>query len=255
MAWNIVRHAFVIVFGNLSNAIKASLVPTLLLAGAFVGFGSIMDIQIVEGNMDLEDLSQSGVTVLAGLGLLVFAMFVFAWVTVTWHRFILKEEYPDVVPSISGRPIWPYVARTLMITLQFMLLLIPLFILIMALANILFSNIVTAAIFGVALNVLYAFVWFRVAISLPSVAVGEHMGSMDAWEITSEHSRDILMMSVVIIVLNSVMSMGVATLFGGLPLVAFILRIIVQWTTMMVGISVLTTLYGHIVEGRSLSGS
>jgi hypothetical protein len=114
---------------------------------------------------------------------------------------------------------------------------------------------VTAAIFGVALNVLYAFVWFRVAISLPSVAVGEHMGSMDAWEITSEHSRDILMMSVVIIVLNSVMSMGVATLFGGLPLVAFILRIIVQWTTMMVGISVLTTLYGHIVEGRSLSGS
>lgn len=118
-----------------------------------------------------------------------------------------------------------------------------------------FSNIVTAAIFGVALNVLYAFVWFRVAISLPSVAVGEHMGSMDAWEITSEHSRDILMMSVVIIVLNSVMSMGVATLFGGLPLVAFILRIIVQWTTMMVGISVLTTLYGHIVEGRSLSGS
>ena len=132
---------------------------------------------------------------------------------------------------------------------------IPLFILIMALANILFSNIVTAAIFGVALNVLYAFVWFRVAISLPSVAVGEHMGSMDAWEITSEHSRDILMMSVVIIVLNSVMSMGVATLFGGLPLVAFILRIIVQWTTMMVGISVLTTLYGHIVEGRSLSGS
>jgi hypothetical protein len=81
------------------------------------------------------------------------------------------------------------------------------------------------------------------------------MGSMDAWEITSEHSRDILMMSVVIIVLNSVMSMGVATLFGGLPLVAFILRIIVQWTTMMVGISVLTTLYGHIVEGRSLSGS
>jgi hypothetical protein len=239
----------VIVFGNLRNAIKASLVPTLLLAGAFVGFGSIMDIQIVEGNMDLEDLSQSGVTVLAGLGLLVFAMFVFAWVAVTWHRFILKEEYPDVVPSISGRPIWPYVARTLMITLQFMLLLIPLFILIMALANILFSNNVTAAIFGVA------FVWFRVAISLPSFAVGEHMGSMDAWEITSEHSRDILMMSVVIIVLNSVMSMGVATLFGGLPLVAFILRIIVQWTTMMVGISVLTTLYGHIVEGRSLSGS
>ena len=138
---------------------------------------------------------------------------------------------------------------------QFSLIPIPLFILIMALANILFSNIVTAAIFGVALNVLYAFVWFRVAISLPSVAVGEHMGSMDAWEITSEHSRDILMMSVVIIVLNSVMSMGVATLFGGLPLVAFILRIIVQWTTMMVGISVLTTLYGHIVEGRSLSGS
>jgi hypothetical protein len=81
------------------------------------------------------------------------------------------------------------------------------------------------------------------------------MGSLDAWEITSEHSRDILMMSVVIIVLNSVMLMGVATLFGGLPLVAFILRIIVQWTTMMVGISVLTTLYGHIVEGRSLSGS
>ena len=48
---------------------------------------------------------------------------------------------------------------------------------------------------------------------------------------------------------------GISTALGALPLgltVALVINMALNWVTLMLGISVLTTLYGHLVERRPL---
>ena len=37
-----------------------------------------------------------------------------------------------------------------------------------------------------------------------------------------------------------------------LPIIGFALDIALQWTVLMLGVSILTTFYGHLIEGRDL---
>ncbi len=46
--------------------------------------------------------------------------------------------------------------------------------------------------------------------------------------------------------------MTVPPLLGGIPIVGQLVTLAVSWTTLMVGASILTTLYGHLVEKRDL---
>jgi len=251
MAWNIVRHAFVIVFGNFGNALRASVVPSLLLIGAFVGMGTMIDFPTAANGIDIENISQPGLAAVLILALGVFAMFVFAWVAVTWHRFILLEEYPSMVPAMSGRPIWPYVGRTLMIVLQMMIVMIPLMFLVLPL---LMNLPAVGSLLSIGLSILLTFLWLRVCVSLPSVAVGTHMGSVEAWGKTAKIWQTILGVCVIMGVLNFVAGLLPAVLASNLPFIAGVMSIAIQWVSMMIGISVLTTIYGHVVEGRPLSG-
>ena len=109
MAWNIIQHAFFIVFGNLKEALKASILPFIILVGIVMAFSALSGLPIVGEQLNVEavdNLGSIGLFVILGL---VSVMFVFGWVAVTWHRFILLEEYPTIIPSVSGRPIWSVV--------------------------------------------------------------------------------------------------------------------------------------------------
>ena len=52
-------------------------------------------------------------------------MFVTSWVAVAWHRFILLEEPAGLLPGISGRPIWSYLRKSIMLGLLIVLIAIP----------------------------------------------------------------------------------------------------------------------------------
>jgi hypothetical protein len=41
-------------------------------------------------------------------------------------------------------------------------------------------------------------------------------------------------------------------IYGINPVLGVLVDIFVQWLTLMVGVSILTTLYGHVIEGRPL---
>ena len=239
MAWNIVRHAFVIVFGNFGNALRASLMPLLIL------------IAVVGLLTTVLNLPMNGAIILILVGMAA-AMFVFAWVAVTWHRFILLEEYPSFVPAISDRPIWPYVKRTLMIILQMMVVMVP----VLSLMLPAISNFPSAAvILSIGLSILMSFIWLRICVSLPSVAVGEHMGSADAWAETKDIRQTILGVCVIMMFLNSAAGLLPVLLAPHLLIISTVLNIAIQWVSIMIGISVLTTIYGHVIEGRPLSGA
>lgn len=252
MAWNIVRHAFVIVFGNFGNALRASAVPSILLICVFGLVATVSGLPLTGADVPVENLEQPMLSALLIIAGFAFAMFAFSWVAVTWHRFILLEEYPAIVPATSGRPIWPYARRTLMIVLQMTAVMVPLF---LVFGGLLLMSPTMAMVVTIGLSILMTFLWLRVSVSLPSVAVGTHMGSVHAWGETNGIWQTILGVCVIMTVLNFVATLIPSVLFSNLPFVAGAMNIAIQWLSMMIGVSVLTTIYGHVIEGRPLSGA
>ena len=253
MAWNIVRHAFVIVFGNWREALRASVIPFVISIALIAVMLTVTGVPLQTNiGLNLEEIANPGAIFVVVLASLALMMFTFSWVAVTWHRFILLEEYPANVPVVADRPIGAYLRRTLMIVLQMMAFVVPLSFVIMPILIGLLENPVMLATVSIAFNVLLSYVWLRVSVSLPSVAVGQPMGSIDAWAKTSHISQTILGTALIMIVLNFVASMVFSLALGPIPIISTIASLAVQWISMMVGISVLTTIYGHVIEGRPL---
>ena len=106
------------IFNNFGQALRVSVGPYLLLVLATVLiFGSASSFEqlgdLASGNLPPEQLVTAGGSIVIGtLVLLILFVFVAAWVAVSWHRFILLEEYSGIIPAISGRPIWPYIGRS-----------------------------------------------------------------------------------------------------------------------------------------------
>lgn len=248
MAWNIVRHAFVIVFGNLQNALKASIVPFIILIAGGLLLSKVTGLSLNMAEMSTENFENVGGIFLFVIVAFIGTMFIFSWIAVTWHRFILLEEYPNTVPAYAGLPIAKYVGRTLMISLQ----MLPVMLIAMPLIGTMLMNPTSAMIFSAILSVPITFVWLRVSVSLPSVAVGQPIGSVEAWGETKPIWETIFGVSLILIGLNYGATFISSAFFSGIPVISGIISVVTQWVSMMIGISILTTLYGHVVEGRPL---
>jgi hypothetical protein len=258
VAWNIVRHAFVIVFGNLKEALRASLVPFLILIGVLFVLMTTLGLPVYQDALVTPPIGQESSIALAGFISIPLYMFIFAWVAVTWHRYILLEEYPATVPAVANRPIGAYIGRTLMMTLQLVLVMIPVMLLVIPFignAGTLMLNTGSGLIFSIVIGSILSFFWLRIGVSLPAVAVGKPMSSREAWTETKPVWQTILGASVIMVALNLAVTLAFSLLFTGIPLISYVLSVAMQWVTMMVGVSVLTTIYGHVVEGRPLTGT
>lgn len=257
MAWNIVRHAFVIVFGNFQTALRASLVPFAILMGVLLIFSTLFGLPLYQDALAGPSAEQSIQFVFLSFLSIPLYLFIFAWVAVTWHRYILLEDYPSTVPAVANRPIWAYVARTLMLMLQMVVVMIPVIIVVTLISGGDPTAMRADTIMGFLMNVLigavFTFFWFRVGVSLPAVAVEKPMDSREAWAATNPVWQTIFGAAVIMVMLNLIVSLAFSMLFTGIPLISYLLSIVIQWVTMMVGVSVLTTLYGHVIEGRPLA--
>jgi hypothetical protein len=250
MGWEIVRHSFAMLYRNLGNALRISVGPILIaLVAAFLilgVFGSGVD-ALTE---DIEqDKLPPGLALAVLLNLFLF-LFVSAWIAVAWHRFILLEDYPGLLPPLAGRPVWSYLGKTFLLGLVVALMTIPAgFVLglIMAILQEAGTGLLSTLILGLALYVSY--MWLRFGIVLPATAVSRPMGITEAWRATAPYATPILGSSVILILINTGISLVGAILPAPL---AGLLSLATSWITLMLGISILTTLYGVIVERRTL---
>ncbi|EAR53063.1 membrane protein, putative [Oceanicola granulosus HTCC2516] len=263
MSVQIVRHAVLMVLNNFQDAIKASVAPILIGVAVVVGLSMALgtDLRLLlaaastPGGADTFDetaLLNPGSALLILLVMLPLALFILGWVAVTWHRFILLEEYPDPVPAVSGRPIWPYVGKSVGLAVVLMLVFIPLSLVVGLVATplVMLNEFFGAALAGILLGVVFSYFWLRWALILPAAAIGRPMSMGESWRITKPLSSDIVGVSLLLALLNFALSL-VALPFGG-GVVGTVLALVVDWFTMMVGLSVLTTLFGHLVEKRAL---
>ena len=206
--WQIFMHSLRQVFNNLEGALRVSAV--LYVGQAVLG---LLLLQTVSpwgesANPDgMRTMMMAGDFPWASLIVVVLvAVICNLWIAVGWHRYVLTNEKPALLPALLGDRMWAYFLRGLMIGL----ILIPVFIVVGLVVGFLAAagGPPLAAIAAVALAVILAVLSFAVALvgTLAFQAIGLGL----VWDFV----------------------------FG--------------WVQLMVGVSILTTLYGHYIEKRPL---
>jgi hypothetical protein len=178
----------------------------------------------------------------------------FASIAVTWHRYVLRDEWPVGLARLRiDKTVWRYVGNLVLL----LLLVIIAMILPMLIGSLVGRLIpmVSLFVFGLAM-VLAITLSFRLGLKFPAIAIGNtSYRFMDAMTQTKPAAGDIVWYALLIVV--SVLLVGfvlfdvLLTQLGVPPLAMFGLKFAFQWVTTMLGITALTTLYGFFAEGRN----
>ncbi len=250
----ILKHALRQVFGNLQGALKVSAVLYLaqfvvglaLTGGAVLGMGSPQDMMAGGG---------PGAGFFLGLMVAVVVSVVIGlWIAVGWHRYILLGEEASYVPVFRGDRMGAYFLRGLGYGL------------ILAIIGMIWGTIIgfvlgsisggsmAFMVVGLALLVYLPLLvlGFRMTSDLPSTALNAGHPFMTGWAATAGATADLAVMAVIIVVAELVIGGIGQVLFGQIAVLSLIWSLIVGWVQIIVGVSVLTTLYGHYIEKREL---
>lgn len=255
MSWQIFVHSVRQVFGNMEGALRVSgvlfvlqIIVTLTLGRTLLMDQAALQKQMLEGSVNWPMYALTMVILLL-LGL---------WTAVGWHRYVLTNEQPALVPKLYLDRVMGYFGKSILIGL----LLVPIAMVFGAFVGFilapLFGNLIAAQpfLFGVIIGLLVyvpiGVIGMRLSAALPGVALAGGVSVFTGWRATVGQTTTILG-----VVLLSLIAFGILTaptflLFtpGSLP--AIVWQFATQWVQVMVGVSILTTLYGHYVEGRPL---
>ena len=265
----ILVHAVRQVAGNLREALRISLVLYLVSQAAIMG-ATYAALGEVSGTWSIADLAPDDPYVEAeaapGLeGVPVSAWLLFAaswvvwgvlsaWIAVRWHRFVLLEEHPaGAVPPWGGALVWAYVVRSMKIAL--VLGAVGIGVGLSLLATVMLLPPVLAAplglVGGLLATALLIVLPLRIGLGLPAAALGGAMSTDESWRATAPAWGSVLVLAVLSALLGYALDLPAA--LPGLPAAPEIaITLVVGWVRLMVSAAVLTTLYGHLVEGRAL---
>mgnify|MGYP001149875667 CR=1 FL=1 len=208
MGGKIVFHAFQIVFGNFQNALRVSVGPILIAAILLTALGSLMG-----EAMPMAMLEGGGMPMISGRDYFYFAviivlvMFLFSWVAVSWHRFVLLEEYPGLLPKLADRPIAAYAGKTAMLALLMVIVALPISVVAgFIMAPVMSGSAMAVALIGllitVGLGAVLSYFWFRVAVILPGTALGKPLTVGRGWAATAGIKGAIFSAALILVLLN-----------------------------------------------------
>lgn len=245
-AWSILAHALKMVFSNFVAVVKLSAGP----------FSVMMIVAVILQGMGINvfnELSAQGTPNQTGYFLLytLFSIVMTLWIVVNWHRFILLEERPDgAFPPFRGGEMATYFFTGLAIYIGCAIIGgIPGY---FGVTIFIASGMgALAVIWVLAVVVAVGILAFRLSVLLPAVAIGRPLGISGALEATRGSNGTIALM-IFLLIVGAFVALLPALLFAFIPFGQFIVQVIYQWLSMIVGASIMTTLYGHYVEKRDL---
>lgn len=255
----VVQHGVSMLLRNLGPAVRISIGPLVIGAAvvvllALLGLGSIATLLGPAGG-SADPAAMEALGAGAAVGALIAGvvwLFVLSWIAVAWHRYVLLEEKSGLLPPLRQALVWPYLGRTILLALLLALVAIPAGMVLAFVFGVSGGSIGATLLGGLLLWLLLGWIAMRLSLVLPARAVDRPMSFGESWAATAPASGGIFVVVLVLGVINVVLSWVFGALFGG-NLLGAILSLILQWFTAMLGLSVLTTLYGHLVERRTLA--
>lgn len=257
-AFAIIGHSLKQVFGNLSAALRISLILSLVPLAASFALGIDGFFRNPE---EFQFMLQMGnVPIVSFIVFLLISLVTAIWIAVAWHRYVLLGEAPGaVVPAPNGERMLSYLGSTVIlviigIVLGFVIGLVGGFIL-----SALFSSVRTMT--GVYIAMVVAFVVIalpilvimtRLSLVLPAAAVGKPLGLGGSWDATRGTTGTIVVVVIVLALASLALQYIGAKILPAGSIGLMIWTFVLQWLSVIVGLSVATTLYGHYVERRPL---
>jgi len=254
----IFSHSFRQVSGNLNMALRVSGGFWLLMMAASFVLGLIIA------------LTQSAFLAgILGIAVVVFLVWGISMVAVVWHRYILLEELPSgFLPAKPGLRIWPYFWYGLAIAFFVVLTLAILYfaatitvdprIIYHAFDQTVVANGPSDIAVRFAVGLVSSIIYLRLALILPAVALDESLTLGESWSETKPFAGSIIILAILLSVLNGgatyVFEVARLSVFGSgaLLLIVTLVTLAFQWFYFMLNISILSTLYGHIVQKREV---
>ncbi|KIC20561.1 hypothetical protein [Leisingera sp. ANG-Vp] len=254
--WSIFAHSVRMVLRNFEWAIRIALVPVL------IGFALIYAVLSSTGQpiamfwdeQALSDTLQSGKLGFSFIAAMLIFIAVQFWIFVAWHRFILLEEYPTSwFPAFKGDRILSYFGHMLVIGFLVVVLYIPLMLLVNGLISAMGPGALVPMLLLIAgYSIFVLIAMYRMLPVLPAVAIGRPLLLRESWRATSGSSGTIFVVLVLLGILQLLLQF-----ISGLSIAVFaplgvVFSAVAMLVMSLVSVSVLTTFYGHFVEGRAV---
>lgn len=247
MTIKLISHALRMVFGDLAGALRVTGL-LYLLSQAVV----ILPPLLLNGTYSIND--PFGVTS-PGFGLVTFAVVIVTlilsiilstWMAVAWHRYILLNETGLSYPKGKvGSYFWTGFGYGILCFLPAILFAI-------VIGMVVGPEAIECPLAIGVLTVLVSFLFLRIAMGLPGLCVDNNVVFRESWRMTAPLSSAIFGVALIAGVV-AVLSTYATMALGGSLVVALIFSIIIGWVQLVVTLSVLTTVYGVVVEGRQLT--
>ncbi len=256
------------VTGNFAQAVRISIVPysvqfvsSTLLLGTSYSSGQADPAEIMRGGggmLLLLSMINLIVVLLLSMINLIVVLLTSIWAAVAWHRFVLKGEMPNgFIPTFRADRIWAYFARSFGIGLLCIVLALP-FGMIGGMVAMPFMSETGPTGTGMLIILLITYfpitvISYRLSTALPATALDASSAFSSGWEVTKGELSTFVVLALITLVLYFGVSSIVANQFVGNVVLSLIWQAVFGWVSVMVGLSVLTTLYGHYIEKRALS--
>ena len=247
--WEIFVHSVRLVFSNIEAAFKVSLLPYALSGLAFVFLGAQAAAVMRAGTPEAMMVAPAGLW----FGYIVYLLVSITaglWIAVSWHRYVLLEEYPNSwIPTFHGTAIVTYFGRGFLIGL----LIIAVLMVVSTVLGLVLVLISPNAIImvGVVAFAVASFIFYRLCPVLPSAAINQPMTFGEAWKATANNGGTIGVL-VFLLILSSLVANLPNQIGGADTTIGIIYSLVIGWFIMLIGVSVLTTFYGHFIEGRAI---
>ena len=255
MGWRIVKHSVQMVLRNFQQALQIALLPGVigmaLLVGLAMATGAwdslqspVSDLNPGPSNTDLGGFGAFGISAMLIIWTIAF------WIVVSWHRYVLLEEMPQGwLPTFRADRVLAYVGLLLMLGLIAMVAMIPFGILLGMMGQSAPGLVVFVGFFYFIALILCI---YRLSVMLPASAIGQPITLATAWNKTEGTFGTLI----VLLIVGGIFQVIVQVIFGllmAIPVIGLALVLIPSILILpLINVSILTTMYGVYVEGRSI---
>ncbi len=247
-------HSVKMVLRNLKQALQISVVPAVLGGALIIALFFVFNVPL-EAFEDSEHGLPSGVNpgsflvfILCVLAVFLGAVF---WIIVSWHRFVLLEEFPSgFLPPFRFDRILAYFGRLVLLGLLGVIAFLPASFIIGAVAQ---SSVAVSIVVMLGFVLLLSVAFYRLSPILPAAAIGKSLSFSEAWAATTGAGGAIVVLFIVA-TLFQLLIQFVGGLLIIIPVVGPLILIFVAMLVLpLINVSILTTMYGVFIEKRELS--
>lgn len=245
-------HSVRMVFKNWKGVFRVWFAPMVVAGLAYA--------LLAWGMADVMNTDRSGAKVIGILTTLLAFITIWIcvlWGIVSWHRYILLDEPSfGIVPPIRRKEMLRYVGRGILISLILGITAMPLMIVVVPFAQSYLNdgNFAPLLVANTGLSVLFSAAFFCMSPSMVASALGNKVSIGEALARTfGKASLSILFAAILLLAATAVINAGFVQIYPMLPHPVWtVLSFPISAVYGLVGVSLLTTIYGHFIEDRPL---